>query len=115
MPESISKSRAERETRDGKECLYAAYVIERTVGLEQAQHILSTHFVKANGVRPRPLRETDDAKRRYQIAAMRSFASARLWPILLKNSVREVERATLRKPTSQIDSGSTIVTSARVE
>jgi len=41
--------------------------------------------------------------------------SGGFWPILLKNSVREVERATLQKPTSQIDSGSTIVTSARVE
>jgi len=34
---------------------------------------------------------------------------------LLKNSVRELERATLRKATSQIDPGSTIVTSPRVE
>ena len=34
---------------------------------------------------------------------------------LLKNSVRELERATLRKATSQIDPGSTIATSPRVE
>jgi len=36
-----------------------------------------------------------------------------LGPILLKNSVREFARAKLRKPTSQIDPGSTIATSAR--
>jgi hypothetical protein len=35
--------------------------------------------------------------------------------ILLKNSVREVERGALRKPTSQIEPGSTIATAARVE
>ena len=35
--------------------------------------------------------------------------------ILLKNSVGEVERAALRRSTSQIDPGSTIETSARVE
>ena len=69
MPESISKSRAERETRDGKECLYAAYgdrrkplAVSRQVRCsqqtawykalsDQAQHILSTRNVKANGVR----------------------------------------------------------------
>src|SRR5678815_500274 len=34
---------------------------------------------------------------------------------LLKNSVRDVERAALRKSTSQIGPGSTIATSARVE
>ena len=43
------------------------------------------------------------------------LVAVRSWPILLKNSVRELERATLRKPTSQIDSGSTIATSPRVE
>jgi len=36
-------------------------------------------------------------------------------PILLKNSVRDAERAALRKSTSQIGPGSTIATSARVE
>jgi hypothetical protein len=35
--------------------------------------------------------------------------------ILLKNSVREIARATLRKATYQIDPGSTIATSPRVE
>ena len=37
------------------------------------------------------------------------------WPIQLKNSVRALERETLRKPTSQIDPGSAIATSPRVE
>jgi len=43
----------------------------------------------------------------------RRVTTDRVRPILLKNSVRELERATLRKPTSQIDPGSTIATSAR--
>jgi len=44
-----------------------------------------------------------------------SLINGRNRPILLKNSVREVARATPRKPTSQIDPGSTIATSGRVK
>jgi len=44
-----------------------------------------------------------------------TFANHRTRPLLLENSVREIERAALQKSTSQIDPGSTIETSARVK
>jgi hypothetical protein len=42
--------------------------------------------------------------------AKRSAAIVCFWPILLKNSLWAVERSRRRKPTSQIDPGSTIAT-----
>jgi hypothetical protein len=44
-----------------------------------------------------------------------TFTIAGFWPILWKNSVGELTRATLRKPTFQIGPGSTIAISPRVE
>jgi hypothetical protein len=42
-------------------------------------------------------------KRRSEIWAPRKLAADRLWPILLKNSVRELERAPSQKSSSQIE------------
>ncbi len=64
------------------------------IGREVALEALPVHI---NGPVPKP-----------------TFASVRSRPGLLKDSVREVACAMLRKLTSQIDPRSTIATSARV-
>ena len=63
-----------------------------------------------NGGRPTAFGSREAARRE----GLKTAASDRSWPILLKNSVREIERETLKKPTSQIGSGATIATSRRV-